>query len=112
MYMSPPKLKAIDSFYLLKQKLSRSNILSLLQHYGFVECGNVMSFLEYVCDTEVLDRSAYSYIYAKISECLLNHDTGDYCDCEDSYYFENLKALKNELEFILAIKESAIDDGV
>lgn len=107
--MSTPKLKATDSFYLLKQRLSRSNILSILQHYGFVECGNIMSFLEYVCDTETLDRSAYSYIYAKISECLLIHDTGDYGDCDDFYYFENLKLLRNELEFILAVKEITAD---
>lgn len=104
--MSTSKLKATDSLYLLKQKLSRSNILLLLQHYGFVECGNIMSFLEYVCDTETLDRSAYSYIYAKLSECLLMHDTGD---CDDLYYFENLKSLRNELEFILALKEITAD---
>jgi len=105
MHMSTHKLKATDSLYLLKQKLSRSNILSLLQHYGFVECGNVMSFLEYVCDTETLDRSAHSYIYAKICECLLNHDAGNYDDCDDFYYFEKLKILRDELEFILSIKD-------
>ncbi|SSH79779.1 Uncharacterised protein [Klebsiella pneumoniae] len=107
MHMSPPELKATDSLYLLKQRLSRSNILSLLQHYGFLECGNVISFLEYVCDAEMLDRSAYSYIYAKMCECLLHHDTGDYGDCDDFYYFETLRRLRGELEFILSVKQDA-----
>lgn len=101
--MSTSKLKATDSLYLLKQKLSRSNLLTLLQHYGFIECGNVMSFLEYVCDTENLDRSAYNYIYAKICECLQNHNAGDYSGCDDFLYFDNLKLLRDELEFILSI---------
>lgn len=67
-HMGKSKMNATDSLYLLKNKLSRSNVLFLLQHYGFVEGGNVMSFLEYVCETETLDKSAYAYVYAKISE--------------------------------------------
>ena len=102
--MSFTKLKGTDSAYVLKQKLSRSNILLLMQQYGFIECGNIIAFLQCVCDTELLDRSAYSYIYSKVSECLMLHDTGDYGVCDDLVYFRNLKVLKNELEFILSVK--------
>ena len=96
-------LNATDALYLLKKKLSRSNILLLLQPYGFIECANIMSFLQYVCETEDLERSAHSYIYSKIVECLSNHDVSDSANCEDLDYFKDLKSLRNELEFFLSI---------
>lgn len=96
-----------DTYHLLRRKLSKTNILSLLQHYGFIECANAVSFLEYVCDNELLERDAFVYIYAKVCTCLREHDTGCYGNHDDFYYFQKLRVLKDELEFILSIK---VDD--
>lgn len=103
------KLKLNDNLFLLRQRLSRGNILCILQRYGFIECAYLISFLEYVCDNDELDRDAYSYIYAKIRKCLSINAADTFGNCNDSYYFYDLEVLRNELEFILSIEDEFFD---
>ncbi len=56
-------------------KLSREYITEIIQFYGFSECGQILSFLTYVCE-EFPDDVDLSWIYRKINQCLRNNSNG------------------------------------
>lgn len=86
-------------------KLSRSNIASRLKVYGFIECGKIINFLNHVCEDELLDMASFRFIHSKISDCLSNHDIGSerYNSVDTVCYFQDLKVLKDELEFVISL---------
>lgn len=86
-------------------KLSRTNLLMRLKTYGFIECGNVINFLKYVCDDELLGIPALRYIHSKIRECLKKHtsDIERFGNVDCLCYFQDLKVLKDELEFVISL---------
>lgn len=86
-------------------KFSRSSMLNRLKMYGFIECGNIITFLNYVCDDEMLGVPALRYIYSKITECLKNHatDVRRFGSADSMCYFQDLRALKEELEFVISL---------
>lgn len=96
--MSNPELS--DSFYspgwrFYGHKLSRQVMAGMVRHYGFIECGEVYTFLDNVCGIYP-DRCALIWLSEKIGECLANHDNG-------SEYFHELRTLKSELEYAISI---------
>lgn len=86
-------------------KLSRSNIAIRLKIYGFIECGNIINFLNYVCEDECLDMASFRFIHSRVSDCLNKHDTcaERYNNVDAVYYFQDLKVLKDELEFVISL---------
>ncbi|SAC95333.1 Uncharacterised protein [Enterobacter ludwigii] len=75
-------------------KLSREYLTEIIQFYGFSECGQILSFLTYVCE-EFPDAADLSWIYRKINQCLRNNSNGgDYL-----YALERLRAVI-EIEFL------------
>jgi hypothetical protein len=84
--------------------LSKKNLLERLNQYGFVECGYLMAFLNYVCD-EKPDLAAYRYIYSKVCECLKTHaaDPYKYNLAGEGDYFKELRNLREEIEFIISV---------
>lgn len=74
--------------------LSRSVLKERIQIYGFIECGQIFSFLEYVCDA-CPGESDLRYIQSKLVECLVTHDDG-------SVYFSGLKTLLREVSYALS----------
>lgn len=89
----------------ISRKLQKNHILDRIRLYGFDECAKIISFLNYVCDDEVLDTPSLRYIYGKVSECLHNHasDTGRYGYNVSQCYFRDLISLRDELEFVISI---------
>lgn len=77
------------------RQLRRQELTEAIRHYGFTECGEMLAFLEYVCDTYP-DQSDLTWLREKTDECLKSHDNG-------SDYFAGLRLLKDELEYALSI---------
>lgn len=80
-------------------KLSRRLLIDAIRHYGFTECGEMLSFLENVCDVYP-DRCALIWLREKTGECLNAHDNG-------SSYFTGLRMMKGELEYALRIRKGS-----
>jgi len=58
--------------------LSREYLIKIIQFYGFIECGQILSFLTHVC-VEHPDDADLSWIYRKINQCLrINNNGSDY----------------------------------
>lgn len=74
--------------------LTRSVLKDRINIYGFIECGQIHSFLDYVCDT-CLGEAELKYVEGKLVECLVEHDDG-------SIYFSGLKALLQEVNNALS----------
>lgn len=77
--------------------LTREKLIKRIAHYGFIECGCMLAFLECVCQ-QTLDRAAYRFIYDKVKECLGNHYDNRHRD-----YFQDLLRLQSEIEYILSV---------
>lgn len=75
-------------------KLSREYLTEIIQLYEFIECGQILSFLTYVCD-EFPDDADLSWIYRKINQCLRNKNNGGDC----FYALERLRTVI-ETEFL------------
>lgn len=88
-----------------RAKLCRCNIHNRIKIYGFIECVSILSFINHVCDGEGLDLYALRYIHGKVSECLRNHASNSdrYGQNEQIYYFQDLRALQVELEFVISL---------
>jgi len=71
-------------------KLSQEYLINIIQFYGFIECGQILSFLNHVC-VEHLDDADLSWIYRKINQCLRNHSNG-------SDYFSDLEKVRKVIE--------------
>lgn len=71
-------------------KLNKNHLSEIIQHYGFIDCGQVVSFLKYVCD-EYPDEIDLTWIYGKINLCLRRHDNG-------SEYFNGLRLVMEKIE--------------
>ncbi|EOI3545502.1 hypothetical protein ACU9D5_001214 [Cronobacter dublinensis] len=80
-------------------KLSKNHLSEIIQHYGFIDCGQALTFLKYVCD-EYPDEIDLTWIYGKINQCLRTHDNG-------SEYFNRLRRLMGHIEDAFR-KDSAI----
>jgi hypothetical protein len=76
--------------------MTREDLIKIFKKYGFIECADILSFLEFVC-TKYPDRCAYIYIINKLTECLINHDN-------DSDYFNELNVLAKNINIWLAMK--------
>jgi len=70
--------------------LSREYLIKIVQFYGFIECGQILSFLTHVC-VDHPDYADLSWIYRKINQCLRNHNNG-------SDYFHALEKLQQIIE--------------
>ncbi|MBA4823712.1 hypothetical protein H2241_22530 [Pantoea ananatis] len=71
-------------------KLSKNYLSDIIQYYGFIECGQALSFLKYVCD-ECPDEIDLTWVYGKINHCLRVNDNG-------SEYFNGLKRVMKDIE--------------
>jgi len=71
-------------------KLIREELINVIQFYGFIECGQILSFLTHVC-VENPDDADLSWIYRKINQCLRNHNNG-------SDYFYALERIRMIIE--------------
>ncbi|MBC3948128.1 hypothetical protein [Erwinia persicina] len=97
----------------ISKKLHKNHIQDRVRMYGFNECARIMTFLNYVCDDEMLDTTSLRYIYGKVSECLSNHaaDTGRYGYNVSQCYFKDLISLRDELEFVISVSyKSRLDE--
>lgn len=75
----------------------KDNLIKIFEKYGFIECADILLFLE-ICCTTYPDRIAYTYIENKLLQCLKNHDNG-------SDYFFELKTLADNLKELLATQD-------
>lgn len=101
--MSKPELSNslyVPGYRFYGYKLSRKVIASMVQRYGFIECGEIHAFLDKVC-TVYPDQCALIWLSEKTAECLKNHDNG-------SEYFRELRMLKNELEYAISIRNQPV----
>ena len=72
--------------------LTRSVLKDRIKIYGFIQCGQIYSFLDYVCDT-CPGEAELKYVQGKLVECLVEHD--------GSVYFSGLKTLLQEVNYAL-----------
>lgn len=70
--------------------LNRDYIIQIIKFYGFIECGQILSFLTFVC-LDSPDGNDLTWIYNKINQCLINNNNG-------SDYFYDLVQLKTVIE--------------
>lgn len=75
--------------------LTRTVLIERIKQYGFIECGEMLSFLECVCGTYP-DRCALIWLRDKLAQCLGQHDNG-------SDYFSALRTLGNELDYAIFV---------
>lgn len=87
--------------------LSKISILNRIKKYGFIECINIISFLHFVCDEETLDIHALRFIHSRVNDCLKEHAvfSGRYNPTDFIFYFQDLKALRDELEFAISFQK-------
>lgn len=85
----------------LSVKITREEVMKRVGRYGFIECGEILTFLSYACSSEILDIHALRYVYGKTAECLANHPASDIDNQE--CYFQDLFVLKGEIEFIISL---------
>ncbi len=71
-------------------ELSKKHLSDIIQYYGFIECGQVLLFIKYVCD-EYPDEIDLTWVYGKINQCLRGNDNG-------SEYFNGLKRVMRDIE--------------
>jgi hypothetical protein len=65
----------------LSEPISSQALMDIVRHYGFIECGQLLTFLGSVCGT-LPDISELLYIRDKLRECLNNHDNHSVYFCE------------------------------
>lgn len=70
-------------------EITVSNLTKRLQVYGFIECQQILVFLNLVADRKP-DYKDLSWIKSKVRSCLNRHDNG-------SEYFELLRNIEKEL---------------
>lgn len=90
-----------ESYSLIRQRLTRRNIIKCLRFYGFVECAKISIFLSEVVEDDI-DIPAYRYLLACLNECLHNHAQG-YSDEASLKYFRPLLKLRDEIDFVTSI---------
>jgi len=94
----------------IREKLTREHILTRLNAYGFLECENAMKYLLHICNEDILSMQAFRYVYSEITECLKNHATDisryGFAKADAMSYFQDLKLLRKELEFVISIIHS------
>ncbi|MBF7979200.1 MULTISPECIES: hypothetical protein [Rahnella] len=73
--------------------LTRSVLKEKISLYGFIECGQIINFLNYICD-DPPGEPELKYIQRKLIECLLEHDDG-------SAYFSGMLALLHDINHAL-----------
>ncbi|MEH4929637.1 hypothetical protein [Enterobacter cloacae] len=61
--------------------LSRQAITEIIRHYGFIECAQLLSFLQFTCEA-LPGISELTYIRDKLKACLKNHDDQSEYFCE------------------------------
>lgn len=83
-------------------KLSRKYLADIISYYGFIECGQALSFLMKVCD-EYPDEIDLTWIYGKVNRCLRVHDNGN-------QYFDGLKSLMKDIECAFRNAHGMSDD--
>lgn len=72
-----------------------AGIRKRIELFGFIQCGKILSFLTYVCDT-VPGESELRYIRDQLHECLTEHDN------DRRKYFSEIRTLAAEIDFSLA----------
>lgn len=75
--------------------LTRTVLIERIKQYGFIECGEMLSFLECVCGTYP-DRCALIWLRDKLAQCLGQYDNR-------SDYFSALRTLGNELDYAIFV---------
>lgn len=78
----------------IQSSLTRGVLKERIKVYGFIQCGQIYSFLEYICDAHP-GESELKYVQCKLIECLTEHDDG-------GVYFSGLKTLLQEVNYALA----------
>lgn len=76
-----------------QSSLTRSVLKDRIKVYGFIQCGQIYSFLDYVCDSNP-GEAELKYVQGKLVECLMEHDDG-------GIYFSGLKSLLHEVNYAL-----------
>lgn len=79
--------------------LTCKRVLDTLKVYGFIEVGDIFSFINFVCQTDSgtsLDISEIAYIRKKLEICLNNNDN-------ESNYFIPLREFAIELDCLIEI---------
>lgn len=101
-------ISTTSMYQIYRKKLCRKNIIDRIKFYGFIECGDIFSFLNFVCSDEKLDVSALRYIHGNVSKCLMQHasDSVQYGLNDYQCYFQDLRLLKDELEFVISLTVS------
>jgi hypothetical protein len=75
--------------------LNKAILLERYRHYGFIECGEILMFLEFVCEFR-LGYCEFLYIMEKTKECIIKNDNG-------SDYFSDLRSIVYEINCMLHI---------
>lgn len=83
-----------------RNMLTRNKLIARLEPYGFIECGVILNFLQYVCE-RIPCNASYRFMYTKLNECLKNH-SGNL----DSPHFTDMRKLAVELEYISSLSKS------
>lgn len=78
--------------------LSRENAYDKIKSYGFTEIGDLITFLQVICNTN-LDISELIYFRSKIDVCLRHHD-------DSSDYFIPLREFASELDCLINVKQN------
>lgn len=97
-------------FYTAKSKLksgfTSAEVLQVIQQYGFIECVNIINFLNMACEQQ-LSRADCYWLYVNIIKCLeVNGGLYGSQEAKDDAYFDELKFLAEELEFYLSVAQS------
>ena len=79
-------MKMCSKEYSFSAEISCDELSTKLNHYGFIECHEMINFLEFVCDKKP-DRLALNWLKGKVTQCLEIHDNG-------SDYFDELRVIK------------------
>ncbi|CAI1507918.1 hypothetical protein [Serratia ficaria] len=69
--------------------LARCALIKRLGYYGFIECAQLVNFLQLICDDEP-GMTELKYLRDKVQDCLQRHGTRD-------DYFTDLRRLHREL---------------
>lgn len=87
------KMKNVQVGVMKNTHLTKKVLLERYRCYGFIECGAILRFLEFVCESQ-LGYCEFVYIMEKTRECILRNDNG-------SDYFSDLRNMIYEINCIL-----------
>jgi hypothetical protein len=71
-------------------KISSDELLTVIQPYGFIECGEIQVFLKNFCK-EYPSKVDLLWLLCRVNQCLINNNNG-------SDYFHSLVGLKSTIE--------------